>query len=401
MAANSDLPSISHATLGQSYCERSYHPDISPLAAYLLRLMHFKQTNLCVSADVTTSAELLRVAEEVGDHICILKTHADIVRDFGDRTIRGLNEVARRRKFLVFEDRKFGDIGNTVQQQYVGGPLTIVRWAPIVNAHIFPGPAIIDALEQAANQAIVAFNSSVHTDISASPAPSVTDSLDEPIDLEALDRDDPGEKSEEDIYGDEYQNTYDARYARKQSVVSVSTTISMKSENATVNNNTNAPLDDHTSDPADRQAMLDHLGPPPYLRSLLLLAQMSSANNFFTAPYTKACLEQARLHRGFVMGFIAQQCLNEQPDDIFITMTPGVQLSAGGDGMGQQYNTPSVVVGEKGTDVIIVGRGILAAPDRTKAAREYQKQGWEAYLARVRGRRAEASGQAGPNGVQK
>jgi uridine monophosphate synthetase len=128
---------------------------------------------------------------------------------------------------------------------------------------------------------------------------------------------------------------------------------------------------------------------------------MSSANNFFTAPYTKACLEQARLHRGFVMGFIAQQCLNEQPDDIFITMTPGVQLSAGGDGMGQQYNTPSLVVGEKGTDVIIVGRGILAAPDRTKAAREYQKQGWEAYLARVRGRRAEASGQAGPNGVQK
>jgi uridine monophosphate synthetase len=112
MAANSDLPSISHATLGQSYCERSYHPDISPLAAYLLRLMHFKQTNLCVSADVTTSAELLRVAEEVGDHICILKTHADIVRDFGDRTIRGLNEVARRRKFLVFEDRKFGDIGS-------------------------------------------------------------------------------------------------------------------------------------------------------------------------------------------------------------------------------------------------------------------------------------------------
>jgi uridine monophosphate synthetase len=320
--------------------------------------------------------------------------------------------------------------------------LTIVRWAPIVNAHIFPGPAIIDALEQAANQAIVAFNSSVHTDISASPAPSATDSLDEPIDLEALDRDDPGEKSEEDIYGDEYQNTYDARYARKQSVVSVSTTISMKSEvlsppaahhrpsvshdlakyhdngnlspygnnehsadsfyqNATINNNNNAPLDDHTSDPADRQAMLDHLGPPPYLRSLLLLAQMSSANNFFTAPYTKACLEQARLHRGFVMGFIAQQCLNEQPDDIFITMTPGVQLSAGGDGMGQQYNTPSVVVGEKGTDVIIVGRGILAAPDRTKAAREYQKQGWEAYLARVRGQRAAASGQTGTNGVQK
>jgi hypothetical protein len=112
MSTHSGLPSINHVTLGQSYCERSYHPDISPLAAYLLRLMHFKQTNLCVSADVTTSAELLRVAEETGDHICILKTHADIVRDFGDRTIRGLNEIAKRKKFLVFEDRKFGDIGS-------------------------------------------------------------------------------------------------------------------------------------------------------------------------------------------------------------------------------------------------------------------------------------------------
>jgi uridine monophosphate synthetase len=294
-------------------------------------------------------------------------------------------------------------------------------------------------LEQAANQAIVAYNSSVQTDISASPAPSAVDSLDEPVDLEALDRDDPGERSEEDIYGDEYQNTYDARYARKQSVVSVSTTISMKSEvlsppaahhrpsvshdhssnyndnngsfspfgnnghndgsffqnTTTTANSSNIPSDDHNSSAADRQAMLDHLGPPPYLRALLLLAQMSSANNFFTAPYTQACLEQARLHRKFVMGFIAQQCLNEQPDDIFITMTPGVQLSAGGDGMGQQYNTPSVVVGDKGTDVIIVGRGILAAPDRTMAAREYQRQGWEAYLARVRSARAAAAGQAG------
>lgn len=117
-----------HITLAQSYGERSEQGNLTPLAHYLLQLMHTKRTNLCVSADVTTTSELLKIAEEVGDHICVLKTHADIITDFGERTIRGLNGVARRKHFVVFEDRKFGDIGNTVQQQYVGGPLQIVRW---------------------------------------------------------------------------------------------------------------------------------------------------------------------------------------------------------------------------------------------------------------------------------
>lgn len=101
-----------HPTAYQTYAERSEAPNLTPLATYLLRLIHLKRTNLCVSADVTTSSELLRLAEEVGEHICVLKTHADIISDFNDRTIRGLNELARRKKFLVFEDRKFGDIGS-------------------------------------------------------------------------------------------------------------------------------------------------------------------------------------------------------------------------------------------------------------------------------------------------
>lgn len=101
-----------HPTWYQCYAERSENPDLSPLATYLLRLMHIKRTNLCVSADVTTTAELLRLAEEVGDHICVLKTHADMIRGFSDRTIKGLTEISRRKNFLIFEDRKFMDIGS-------------------------------------------------------------------------------------------------------------------------------------------------------------------------------------------------------------------------------------------------------------------------------------------------
>lgn len=78
-----------HPILSQTYGERSEQPDLPPLATYLLRLMHMKKTNLCVSADVTTTAELLQLAEEVGDEICALKTHCDIVNDFSEKTIRG------------------------------------------------------------------------------------------------------------------------------------------------------------------------------------------------------------------------------------------------------------------------------------------------------------------------
>ena len=44
---------------------------------------------------------------------------------------------------------------DTVQLQYTAGPLSIVKWAPIVNAHIFPGPAVITSLAEAAQKAFV------------------------------------------------------------------------------------------------------------------------------------------------------------------------------------------------------------------------------------------------------
>lgn len=60
-----------------------------------------------------------------------------------------------------------------------------------------------------------------------------------------------------------------------------------------------------------------------------------------------------------------------------------VSPSLTGDVLGQQYTTPEEVLYNKGSDIIIVGRGILEAPDRLKAAESYKKSGWEAYTKRL------------------
>ncbi|GAB7355120.1 hypothetical protein MBLNU459_g5696t1 [Dothideomycetes sp. NU459] len=412
-------PSPQHPTWTQPYYDRAALPNTSPVSAYLLRLIAIKKTNLCVSADVTTTKELLQLAEDVGDSICLLKTHADIISDFGPRTMQGLKEIATKKHFLIFEDRKFGDIGSTVQKQFTAGPLQIVRWANIVNAHIFPGPAIVTALSQAASGAVAALNTAVTTSISASPVPSYLDDSDgrgspalsstandyeEGEEEEGEDGDDDDDDvDEEDLGdGDEDERTEspsqlrkvtsnDDKPTRKTSVVSISTTISTKTESISPQPGQshhhnpsvpNSPVNTrHFEEPS--AAALAGLGEPPFLRALLLLAEMSSKDNLMTGSYTAQCLVEARKDPSFVMGFIAQRSLNQEPGDNFITMTPGVQIGSSGDGLGQQYNTPEKVVGEGGTDVIIVGRGILAAQNRRAAAEQYRTRAWKAYEARV------------------
>jgi uridine monophosphate synthetase len=95
-----------------SFAQRAELANEHPLKKYLLNLISVKKTNLCVSADVNSTSALLRLAEDVGEYICVLKTHADIVDDWGVRTVKGLREISQRKKFLIFEDRKFGDIGS-------------------------------------------------------------------------------------------------------------------------------------------------------------------------------------------------------------------------------------------------------------------------------------------------
>lgn len=239
----------------------------------LLNIMEMKKTNLCLAADVTKAEEILNLVESVGPYICLLKTHIDIVEDFSETFVKSLQALAQKHNFLIMEDRKFADIGNTVLLQYSKGVYNISSWADLVTVHSLPGEGILKGLKEA-----------------------LTDSK---------------------------------------------------------------------------------------ARGVFLLAEMSSDGNLISSDYKEKTMKIADNHLDFVAGIVAQSAeLVEDPG--LIQLTPGVKIEEGGDSLGQTYNTPEYVMKEKGTDIAVVGRGIIKSKNPSEVAKTYRDRLWEAYTARIK-----------------
>lgn len=116
----------------------------------LLKIIKEKESNLAVAIDVTTKKEFLKIARSIAPHICLLKTHIDIINDFDKSMIHELIELSKNENFLIMEDKKFADIGKTVEYQYRDGIYHIVEWADIVTVHAIAGPGTIEALSNVA-----------------------------------------------------------------------------------------------------------------------------------------------------------------------------------------------------------------------------------------------------------
>jgi uridine monophosphate synthetase len=356
-----------------SYSERA-NDATHPLSAYLLRLIVAKKSNLCLSADVSTTQQLLKLADTIGPSIVVLKTHYDLINNWDYNPDHGtgakLGRLALRHGFLIFEDRKFGDIGNTAQLQYIEGTAKIIEWSHITDVNMIPGKAAVDALAEAAARWRERKRYEVKTDITVGTPRAES--------VESDDEDDTTTPMPED-HGLDASKA--ANVGRKASIVSI-TTVSQHFE----------PANSPRSYEEFGEEVYPGIEEPPLERGLLILAQMSTKGNFMTREYTNACVETAREHKDYVMGFISQETLNTETDDQFISMTPGCQLppknadedaQIEGDGKGQQYNTPRKIICQMGNDIVIVGRGIIKAANPIAEAERYRRKAWEAYEERI------------------
>ncbi|KKT54086.1 MAG: orotidine 5'-phosphate decarboxylase [Candidatus Jacksonbacteria bacterium RIFOXYD2_FULL_43_21] len=327
----------------------------NPVAINLLNLMMLKKSNLALSLDVTDPTAFFKIIERVGSEIVLLKTHVDIIDQFDAGFLKRLLMLKEKFNFLIFEDRKFADIGHTVKLQYTAGLYKIIDWADLVNAHLFPGPMIIEGLREAWRE-----------------QPELARGL---VLI-------PQMTSRDNLFNSLIA-TRAVEWARKYSDFVIGFIGAAK-----------APLDSIA-----QQAMVaNELNTKDGRRHFWTILKERLAN-WPAKPEADAQAIQAE-YQELMKGMESDgksavskidQSHNKEIDTLeklrsatwpeFLIMTPGVQLLEGGDTLGQTYVTPETAV-EQGADIIIVGRGIYEAEEPGKVAAQYREAGWQALVER-------------------
>ena len=119
-----------------------------PMAKRYMEVATQKESLVCLAADRSNMAGLFELIHEVGPYIAVLKTHVDLVDDWSPDAWAEFCDVAGDYNLLIFEDRKFADIGKISKSQ-MSGIYDIRTWSDIVTAHLISGPDVVDGIQSA------------------------------------------------------------------------------------------------------------------------------------------------------------------------------------------------------------------------------------------------------------
>ncbi|WP_185851681.1 orotidine-5'-phosphate decarboxylase [Blattabacterium cuenoti] len=126
-----------------------------PIGKKLIDITLKKKTNLIVSADLIYAESILKLVNSIGDLICGLKLHVDIINDFSLSFITFLKDISIKKKFFLFEDRKLCDVGPTNFLQLHHGIHKISSWADIITVHVIAGSESIQNLNIPSNMGLI------------------------------------------------------------------------------------------------------------------------------------------------------------------------------------------------------------------------------------------------------
>jgi orotidine 5'-phosphate decarboxylase subfamily 1/orotate phosphoribosyltransferase len=129
------------------------NPSVSyKLKSKIEKIRKKKNSNVIVSLDLTNPEDIIGMIDDLGWDALGFKLHSDIIEfdkiysSYSDRWsfYSRIIEMREEMNFIIIEDRKFSDIGNTVKLQ----SNLITPYADLITVHSLPGESILEGLKE-------------------------------------------------------------------------------------------------------------------------------------------------------------------------------------------------------------------------------------------------------------
>ena len=109
-------------------------------------LLKCMKNKIIWAADVSSMKQLFEQLDIYGEKISVLKLHIDIFNYFTQDNLKRLIDYKERYNLLLWEDRKFADIGNIMIKQISNSIYCYLDWVDMFSIHCISGHESVSAI---------------------------------------------------------------------------------------------------------------------------------------------------------------------------------------------------------------------------------------------------------------